>query len=389
MTGTVDPADYRRVLGNFPTGVAVITASTPEHGPVGMVVGSFTSVSLDPPLVAFLPMKSSSSYQKLAASKTFCVNFLGAHQEALCRVFASKTGDKFAGLEWNPSPSGAPILPGVIGWVDCELEAVHEAGDHDIVVGRVSALSTGGDVAPLVFFRGGYGRFSTSSLIAGSEPDLLVHLKLADIARPFIEQLAARLHLNATVTVRSGNEIVILASAGTEPASRLGERLPFAAPMGAVLAAWETPDVVRAWIGNLGPGSTPAIEEHHLEALERVRERGWSIGVDRTRHLLLQAAMADALRQGHSQGATASVRQTIAGTAATHDPEILSGDDGKVRVGVVSAPVRKPTGQAALGISLTSFGDDLSAAEFDGLVSALLSSCEAIAQAIAPYLKGG
>lgn len=388
MTAAVDPADYRRVLGNFPTGVAVITATTPEHGPVGMVVGSFTSISLDPPLVAFLPMTSSSSYQKLASSKTFCVNFLGAHQEALCRVFASKTADKFAGLEWNPAPSGAPILPGVIGWVDCELEAVHEAGDHVIVVGRVAALSTGGDVAPLVFFRGGYGRFSTSSLIAGSEPDLLVHLKLADIARPVIEELAARLHLNATVTVRSGNEIVILASAGTGPASRLGERLPFAAPMGAVLAAWETPDVIRAWIANLGSDTPPAAQERHVEALERVRERGWSIGVDRTRHLTLQAAMADALRHGHSPGAIANVRQTIAETAATHDPEILAGDDGKVRVGVVSAPVRKPTGQAALGISLTGFGDDLAAAEFDDLVSALLSTCDAIARAIAPYLEG-
>jgi len=351
-------------------------------------VGSFTSVSLDPPLVAFLPMTSSSSYRKLATSKTFCVNFLGAHQEALCRVFAAKTVDKFAGLEWKAAPSGAPILPGVIGWVDCALEAVHEAGDHVIVVGRVAALSTGDDVAPLVFFRGGYGRFSTSSLIAGSEPDLLVHLKLADIARPFIEQLAAKLHLNTTVTVRSGNEIVILASAGAEPASRLGERLPFAAPMGAVLAAWETPDVIRAWIANLGPGMTPAIEEHHLRALERVRERGWSIGVDRTRHLLLQAAMADALRHGHSPSAIADVRQTIAETAGTHDPQTLAGDDGKVRVGVMSAPVRKPTGQVALGISLTGFGDDLAAAEFDDLVAALLSTCEATAQTIAPYLKG-
>ena len=113
MNAVINPLDYRRVLGNFPTGVVVVTAALDE-GPVGMVVGSFTSVSLDPPLVAFLPMKSSSSFQKLSRSTTFCVNFLGAHQEALCRTFASKASDKFAGLDWLRAPFGSPILPGVI-----------------------------------------------------------------------------------------------------------------------------------------------------------------------------------------------------------------------------------------------------------------------------------
>lgn len=382
MTAAIDPLDYRRVLGNFPTGVAVVTASLPE-GPVGMVVGSFTSVSLDPPLVAYLPMKTSASFRKLSRSPTFCVNFLGAHQEALCRTFASKAPDKFAGIDWQPAPSGSPILPGVTGWVDCAFDTVHDAGDHVIVVGRVTGLSTGSEAAPLLFFRGGYGRFSTSSLVAGNEPDLLAYLKLADVARPFVEELAATLGLVATVTVRSGKEIVILASAGQETVSRLGERLPFAAPIGAVLAAWETPDIAAAWIACQGAESDPAAQAHHAQALERVRRRGWSIGVDRQRHQRLQAEMARALSAGHSPEAMESLCRTVAETAMAHDPQALENTDGRVSVGVVSAPVRKPDGGAALGISLTGFDGDLEPAAFDAVAAALLSACDATARRIA------
>lgn len=387
VSEAIDPADFRRVLGNFPTGVAVITAIPDAEGPAGMVVGSFTSVSLDPPLVAYLPAKISSSYRRLAPARSFCVNFLGAHQETLCRVFASKAVDKFAGLDWTQAPSGSPILPGVIGWVDCEVETVHDAGDHDIVVGRVRALSTGSDVAPLVFFRGGYGRFSTSSLIAGSAPDLLAHLKLADMARPHVEELARRLQLGVSVTVRSGNEIVILASAGPTPVSRLGERLPFAAPMGAIHAAWESPDVARAWIANLGEIDA-ARAEHHLASLERVRRRGWSVGLDRSRQQMLEAAMAEALRRGHSSGALETVRQALTDRAMVHDPKDLAGADGLVEAAVVTAPVRKPSGQTALGISLTGFPSSLEPAAFDRIVAALLATCDAVTTEIAPYLRG-
>jgi flavin reductase (DIM6/NTAB) family NADH-FMN oxidoreductase RutF/DNA-binding IclR family transcriptional regulator len=383
MNAVINPLDYRRVLGNFPTGVVVVTAALDE-GPVGMVVGSFTSVSLDPPLVAFLPMKSSSSFQKLSRSTTFCVNFLGAHQEALCRTFASKAPDKFAGLDWLRAPSGSPILPGVTGWVDCALDTVHDAGDHVIVVGRVNGLSTGNDIAPLLFFRGGYGRFSTSSLVAGNEPDLLTHLKLADVARPFIEELAGKLDLVATVTVRSGREIVLLASAGQATVSRLGERVPFAPPLGAVHAAWETPDVVALWIANLGADAMPA-DQTFAETLERVRRRGWSIGVDGPRHRKLQAEMAKALSAGHSPETVETLRRTVAETAMTHDPEVLAGADGLIPVGVISAPVRTPSGHAAFGISLTGFDRNLDRSSFDGVVSALLSTCGETARAIARY----
>lgn len=157
---TFDSARYRQVLGHFPTGVTVITAIA-DGEPVGLAVGSFCSVSLDPPLVAFFPGAGSSSWPKIEAAGVFCVNILGEDQEELCRRFASKDDDKFAGLGWSSAPgTGSPLLHGVIAWVDCDIESVTETGDHFCVLGRVRDLAVAHDGGPLVFFRGGYGRFA-------------------------------------------------------------------------------------------------------------------------------------------------------------------------------------------------------------------------------------
>src|SRR5581483_7424445 len=115
-TRVIDPKQFRAVLGNYPTGVVVITAVEDGGAPCGMAVGSFTSVSLDPPLVAFLPDKSSTSFPKIRTASSFCVNVLAAEQEDICRAFARSGGDKFAGVAWTPTASGAPKLDGVSAW---------------------------------------------------------------------------------------------------------------------------------------------------------------------------------------------------------------------------------------------------------------------------------
>src|SRR4051794_26552558 len=120
-----EATQFRRVIGHFPTGVAVVTGMDAEGKPAGMAVGSFSSVSLDPPLVAFMPDKSSSSWPKFRDSGSFCVNILGAEQESVCRTFAMKGGDKFAELSWRPAGSGSPILDGVLAWIGCGLDGVH------------------------------------------------------------------------------------------------------------------------------------------------------------------------------------------------------------------------------------------------------------------------
>lgn len=156
----IDPMEYRRTLGSYPTGVVIVTADAAE-GPVGLAIGSFTSVSLDPPLVGFLPDKGSTSWPKIAATGSFCVNVLAADQLSVCQAFASKGGDKYASVTWRTAATGAPVLEGVVAWMDCSIEDVAEAGDHWFVSGRIEAMAVErDDVGPLLFFRGRYGDFS-------------------------------------------------------------------------------------------------------------------------------------------------------------------------------------------------------------------------------------
>jgi 3-hydroxy-9,10-secoandrosta-1,3,5(10)-triene-9,17-dione monooxygenase reductase component len=150
--------EFRAVLGNFPTGVVGVTAMS-DDGPVGMTVGTFTSVSLDPPLVGFLPAKTSDTWPKIRRAGRFAVNVLHREQEVICRALAHKT-DKFAGIAWHPGAGGAPLIEGAVAWIECELESVTEVGDHFFVVGRVDQLPTASSGEPLIFFRRGFGGFS-------------------------------------------------------------------------------------------------------------------------------------------------------------------------------------------------------------------------------------
>ena len=155
----VDPTWFRRVLGHYPTGVCVVTAVDADGTAVGLAVGSFTSVSLNPPLILFCPDKNSTSWPRIEQVGRFCVNILAHDQRDVCHRFASKAADKFEGLGHRLSPRGNPILDDVVAWIDCSVHAVLGAGDHSIVLGRVLELSTLRVEQPLVFLKGGYGQF--------------------------------------------------------------------------------------------------------------------------------------------------------------------------------------------------------------------------------------
>jgi 3-hydroxy-9,10-secoandrosta-1,3,5(10)-triene-9,17-dione monooxygenase reductase component len=159
-----DDSRYRQVLGHFCTGVTVVTAveTTPEgrKAPTGFTAQSFTSVSLAPPLVAMCPGAQILSWPAIRDAGVFCANILAHDQEALCRRFATRGVDKFEGVGWRPShATGSPVLEGALAWVDARIEDIHEAGDHLIVVGRVVDLDVAREGSPLLFYRGGYGRF--------------------------------------------------------------------------------------------------------------------------------------------------------------------------------------------------------------------------------------
>ena len=133
---TIEPTRFRQVLGHFPTGVTIITGVGSDGQPAGITIGSFASVSLDPPLVGFLPG-------------------LGADQGELCWRFAKEAEGRYEGIDWTAAPSGSPILPGVIGWIDCSIEQTYTMGDHWFVLGRVQELHCDTDATDaMIFFKG-------------------------------------------------------------------------------------------------------------------------------------------------------------------------------------------------------------------------------------------
>lgn len=153
---------FRDVLGRFASGVTVVTAMSGGE-PVGMTCQSFSSVSLDPPLVLFIPARTSRAWPLMQRAGRFCVNFLADGQAELSNTMASRGTDKFAGVDWTPSAvTGSPTFAGALGHVDCTIHAVHEAGDHYVVIGRVVDLVAAEDADPLLFFQGKYRTTSTS-----------------------------------------------------------------------------------------------------------------------------------------------------------------------------------------------------------------------------------
>lgn len=156
-----DAKQFRQVLGHFPTGVTIVTGVAGDT-PAGFTIGSFTSVSLDPPLVGFLPQVDSDTWEAMAPAGRFCVNVLRDNQASLCWRFA-KSGvgdDRFDEVPWTTSPTGCPILSGVIAWIDCTVEHTARFGDHYFVVGRVVDLFHDSEPhVPLVFYKGALGGF--------------------------------------------------------------------------------------------------------------------------------------------------------------------------------------------------------------------------------------
>lgn len=174
----IDPRAFRQVLGQFCTGITIITTMH-EGVPNGFACQSFAALSLDPPLVLFCPTKVSRSWQAIEASGKFCVNILTEKQRETCARFGSREPDKFAGVDWHPSPSGSPVLDNSLAHIDCTVHSVIDGGDHFVVFGLVQSLSELPSVKPrpLLFYRGEY---------TGIEPDKTTPAQWRDDLESFL-----------------------------------------------------------------------------------------------------------------------------------------------------------------------------------------------------------
>lgn len=341
MSQAIDPAVFRETLGHYPTGVAVVTAMGEDGEPDGMVVGTFSSVSLDPPLIAFFPAISSGSFARLRSADTFCVNVLASDQEPLCRQIATRPEGKFDGVGWRPGPLGSPILEDAVSWIECTFEDVREAGDHYIVLGRVHHLAVERSTLPLLFFQGGYGRFSTGSFIAAPDPELIQAARLAEMVRSEVESFSTEFGINVSVLAKIRNDAVqVLAATGGDVAEPvpLGHRQPIIPPLGAVFMVGSTTDEVDDWLGRAPNDGTDRRDRYGV-LLEKVRERGYSLlaaepdVMERHEQALSEFEKSDRLPR-HER----AVQQVTAELADLFCPDLVPGETYDVASIVVLVP---------------------------------------------------
>jgi flavin reductase (DIM6/NTAB) family NADH-FMN oxidoreductase RutF len=351
----VDPSNsrwYRQVLGQYPTGVCVVTARTSDGARAGFVVGSFTSASLRPPLIAFFPDKSSTSWPKIESAGQFCVNILGAGQEHICRQFAAKATDKFDAVGYRETNSGSPIIEDVVAWMDCELHSVQDAGDHYLVLARVREMDIESHSLPLVFFQGGYGCFSPLPLAAANTRGALSdQLRNVDSARPEMQELADALSARCIAIALVERELVVIASsqgAKTDSqATLVGQRLPFVPPLGAVFAAWGDHARIEDWLASVASDRARA---KHRARLETVRRRRYAVGLLNSAHRTF-ASMLERLAADSQSAPSKDLRELI--QDLSYDPLELSAAIKK-DIRNVTAPVFAPDGTVAL--SVTTYG---------------------------------
>jgi flavin reductase (DIM6/NTAB) family NADH-FMN oxidoreductase RutF/DNA-binding IclR family transcriptional regulator len=350
-----------------------------------MAVGSFTSVSLDPPLVAFFADKGSTTFPEIEASRSFCVNVLGAHQEQTCRKFSRSGSDRFEGIKWQPSPTGSPILEDVVAWIDCDIDSIQEAGDHYLAVGRVRALDTGSPSLPLMFLRGGYGEFSSHSLVVAEEPGLARLVRFSSIARPELEALAADLGTECTVSANVNSNLVVLASAGSSGSDSgpptVGRRIPMLPPLGTQFMAWEDEASIDAWLARSPVPIDSALRLRYEESMSKVRDRGWLGYRSDTGFAEIDRFARRAYSEGAHGGASSAFERVVAELDPGFDVLELDGEE-KVAVCRLIAPVLGPDGRVCLAVNAHLSGDPCPPKRVEYVRDRVLEASSRVAKAI-------
>ena len=375
----LDDARFREVLGHYPTGVVVVTAVDAAGRPTGMTIGSFGSVSLDPPLIAYFPIRGSRTFERIRTAETFCVNILASDQEELCRRFAAGPRD-FTGVAWTRTRTGAPLLEGTVGWIECTAHDVREAGDHYLVLGRVTDLGVSRPVQPLLFFQGGYGRFTPRSLVAVPERDLIAGVRLAEAARGELEQLSARLSVQASALAAAGGDLVVV-GATSAPGRPLdpppGDRVPLRPPLGELHVAWQDEATIEAWLAHLRP---PAEELRavYRRRLEIARERGWAMAMAGSRpETAFYADLRDYAAADLTPARARRIEERIAEAAHQYEPvDLVPGRTYDVQSTV--APVFGPDGDVQLVLRICQLPAGAEASEVLGWIEELTAAARRI-----------
>lgn len=379
----IDPAVLNDAVTHCPTSVAVITAIADDGTAIGMVVGSFAFVSLEPPLISFMPTRTSRSFEQLRRAAQFSVNILAYDQEPICRSIAQAQGDKFAGLQWTPSTNGSPILADVVTSIDCRLDRILEAGDHYIVLGEVQSLAVHRPVAPLLFFQRGYGGFTPAAFMVPTDRELAESVSLIQPARPLLDRLAADVGVEVSVFARIGENAVAVATASAHQASRtvLGSRFPLMAPLGDLFVAWEPDQAVERWLDRLRHAD-PETRLRLRQRLDESRERGWTYTLGGE---IGDLELVEALRNYGVDNITPAAHRDMENALRRALPSYQSVDlwaMSTVPLRNMVAPVRDADGRVRLTIRLSEFAEPLSALEIERVAARLLQATYNVSAAI-------
>ncbi|MET4164934.1 MULTISPECIES: flavin reductase family protein [Gordonia] len=280
VISAIDPSIFRNVMGHYPTGVVVVTGRGDDGSVLAMVVGTFSSVSMDPPLVSFMPMKTSRTFEKMRRCESLCINILGGEQEDVVLTVAQRWENKLEGIEWFPSPSGDPVLADSVAWIDTRIRNVVEAGDHWIALCEVLDLAVTNPVSPLIFFQGGYGSFVSTSLMARMDHEILPTIHAAHAARPQVEALATSVRCEVSVlTAVSRDEMAVVLSAtapGVDRGEGLAYRIPMVPPIGDTYVFDQDDETRERWLAKLRDADDD-VRQLHRDRLDFVRQHGYLV----------------------------------------------------------------------------------------------------------------
>ena len=345
----------RDVMGHYPTGVVVVTGIVDDE-PVGMVVGTFSSVSLEPPLVSFMPMTTSASYAKLRTAKHLVVSVLADDQLQACRTLASKDPNKFEKVSWSPSSKGAPMIDGAVAYVHGQIDQEIGAGDHYITLLAYDEVAVNRPVTPLLFFQGGYGGFSTTGLSAHVDESMISAVRVAEASRPQLDALAEKFQCSAHALVQISpiDQTIGATSYGgsSDADERIGVRVPLIPPLGEAAVAWSL-DQVDQWVSRIFPPDQDVINQYRCLAAT-IREQGYAVsridhdpaGYDALGHALSEYAGGEL-----TPARDRAVRTTIAESASFFGGSITPSDTDLDLASIV-VPVFDPTSEASLNSGL-------------------------------------
>ena len=354
----VDSGQFRSVMSHYPTGVAVVTGRAPDGEPLAMVVGTFSSVSLDPPLVSFMPMKTSKTFDRLRECDSLCINIIGGDQQQELMSIAQRWKQKLDGIHWTPSPAGDPVLGNSLAWIDTTIYDLVDAGDHWIVLCQVRDLDVTKSAPPLLFFQGGYGTFVGNSRLPHPRHDALSAINSTHSAQAELQELADTIRCEVVVwAALSENEFATIFSAlgpGVSAEGQLATRVPTIPPIGDTYVFDKSQEVRDRWISKIGT-KDDNVRADHLRRLEYLEKNRYGICFLPDAGSDAYQGMIDATREYLTRKLIPSeeriVTDLMKGTAIDYNQREIV-DDDYYDIGSMVFPMRDAEGATTMTLRL-------------------------------------